>query len=65
MDIRSFQLNCEMSLMVRGRGFVDELREIEQSYRERSHQLTREEWAKQPLRSTIADNLARLTSALQ
>ncbi|MFC4243582.1 cardiolipin synthase [Gryllotalpicola reticulitermitis] len=65
MDIRSFQLNCEMSLMVRGHVFVAELREIEQSYRERSHQLTREEWAKQPLRSTIADNLARLTSALQ
>ncbi|GAA4191159.1 cardiolipin synthase [Gryllotalpicola kribbensis] len=65
MDIRSFQLNSEISLMVRGRHFVSELREIEQSYRENSRQLTREEWAKQPIRSTIADNLARLTSALQ
>ncbi|GAA4160795.1 cardiolipin synthase [Gryllotalpicola daejeonensis] len=65
MDIRSFQLNSEISLMVRGRHFVSELREIEQSYRQNSRQLTREEWAQQPLRSTIADNLARLTSALQ
>ena len=65
MDIRSFQLNCEISLMVRGKHFVEELREVEQSYREHSRQLTKEEWAQQPMRSTIADNLARLTSALQ
>ncbi len=65
MDIRSFQLNCEISLMVRGRNFVAELHEIEESYREHSRQLTLEEWELQPLRSTIADNLARLTSALQ
>ena len=65
MDIRSFQLNSEISLMVRGRHFVAELRQVEQSYRDNSRQLTREEWAKQPMRSTIADNLARLTSALQ
>ncbi|HEY0249211.1 MAG TPA: cardiolipin synthase [Gryllotalpicola sp.] len=65
MDIRSFQLNSEISLMVRGRHFVSELREIERGYRERSRRLTREEWARQPLRSTMADNLARLTSALQ
>jgi cardiolipin synthase len=65
MDIRSFQLNSEISLMVRGQHFVRELREVEQSYRDNSHRLTREEWARQPLHSTVFDNLARLTSALQ
>ena len=35
------------------------------SYRALSRELTLEEWEKQPLRSTVLDNLARLTSALQ
>ncbi len=65
MDMRSFSLNMEVSLMVRGRSFVDEMREVEAGYREVSRELTLEEWRKQPLRSTILDNLARLTSAIQ
>ncbi|MFD1715296.1 cardiolipin synthase [Amnibacterium flavum] len=65
MDIRSFLLNMEVSLMVRGRSFVRDMRAVEQGYRERSRQLTLEEWEKQPLRSEVLDNLARLTSALQ
>jgi cardiolipin synthase len=65
MDIRSFQLNSEISLMVRGHQFVAQLRELEDGYRANSRQLTLEEWLQQPLKSTIADNLARLTSALQ
>ena len=65
MDMRSFQLNAEISLMVRGKSFVADLRAVEQGYREASRQLTLEEWLRQPLRSTVLDNLARLTSALQ
>lgn len=65
MDMRSFQLNMEVSLMVRGRSFVDEMRKVEDGYRRDSRELTLEEWMKQPLRSTVLDNLARLTSALQ
>ena len=65
MDMRSFQLNAEISLMVRGRSFVAEMRQVEQGYREASKQLLLEDWLKQPLRSTVLDNLARLTSALQ
>ncbi|HEY8282097.1 MAG TPA: phospholipase D-like domain-containing protein, partial [Leifsonia sp.] len=65
MDMRSFQLNMEISLMVRGRHFVDELRRVEDGYREQSRELRLEDWMKQPLRSTVLDNLARLTSALQ
>ncbi|MDQ1123496.1 hypothetical protein QE412_002069 [Microbacterium trichothecenolyticum] len=41
------------------------MREVEDHYRGLSRQLTIEEWRTQPLRSTILDNLARLTSALQ
>ncbi|MGG7466529.1 MULTISPECIES: cardiolipin synthase [unclassified Plantibacter] len=65
MDMRSFGLNLEVSLLVRGRSFVDEMRGVEDGYREISRELTLAEWLKQPLRSTVLDNLARLTSALQ
>jgi cardiolipin synthase len=65
MDMRSFMLNMEISLMVRGSSFVKAMRAIEQSYRDNGRQLTLEEWMKQPLRKTILDNLSRLTSALQ
>ncbi|MFC6356770.1 cardiolipin synthase [Luethyella okanaganae] len=65
MDMRSFGLNMEVSLLVRGESFVREMRVIEDDYRAVSEELTLEEWRKQPLRSTILDGLARLTSALQ
>ncbi|MEA9983867.1 MULTISPECIES: cardiolipin synthase [Subtercola] len=65
MDIRSFNLDLEISLMVRGATFVNEMRAVEDGYRARSRELTLTQWMKQPLRSTILDNLARLTSALQ
>ncbi|UOE27931.1 cardiolipin synthase [Agromyces soli] len=65
MDIRSFELNAEVSLLVRGSSFVREMRQIEDGYRRDSRELTLDEWLKQPLRSTVLDNLARLTSALQ
>jgi cardiolipin synthase len=65
MDMRSFMLNMEISLMVRGPSFVKEMRAIEQSYRDNGRELTLDEWLKQPLRKTVLDNLARLTSALQ
>jgi cardiolipin synthase len=65
MDMRSFGLNLEVSLMVRGESFVSDMRAVEDQYRLKSRQLTLDEWKKQPLRSTILDNLARLSSALQ
>lgn len=65
MDMRSFGLNQEISMFVRGRAFVAQLREVEATYRGMSRELTLEEWQRQPLRSTVLDNLARLTSALQ
>lgn len=65
MDMRSFGLNMEVSLLVRGRSFVDDMRAVEDDYRLKSRELTLDEWMKQPLRSTALDNLARLSSALQ
>ncbi|MFG6475414.1 cardiolipin synthase [Microbacterium sp. P06] len=65
MDMRSFGLNLEITMMVRGDDFVRDLHAVEDMYRELSRELTREEWRGQPLRSTVLDNLARLTSALQ
>jgi cardiolipin synthase A/B len=65
MDIRSFELNMEVSLLVRGTSFVREMRVVEDGYRANSRELTLDEWLGQPIRSTVLDNLARLTSALQ
>lgn len=65
MDMRSFGLNLEVSMLVRGEEFVTEMRAVEDEYRSLSRELTLEEWMQQPLRSTVLDNLARLTSALQ
>lgn len=65
MDMRSFGLNMEISMLVRGEEFVREVRAVADMYRSLSRELTLEEWEKQPLRSTVLDNLARLTSALQ
>ncbi len=65
MDMRSFSLNMEVSMLVHDAGFVAQMRSVEDEYRQTSRLLTLEEWMRQPLRSTVLDNLARLTSALQ
>ena len=64
MDIRSFSLNAESSLLVRGESFVRAMREVEQGYRDAGRELTLEEWRKEPLKATFFDGLARLTSAV-
>ena len=65
MDIRSFSLNMELSVLVHGRGFVDGLRLVEDSYRAASRELTLDEWNRRPLAARVGDSLARLTSSLQ
>ncbi|MCC2032545.1 cardiolipin synthase [Microbacterium allomyrinae] len=64
MDIRSFSLNMEVSLMVRGESFVRAMREVEQGYRDAGRELTIEEWRNEPAKATFLDGVARLTSAL-
>ncbi len=65
MDIRSFSLNLEVSVLVHGRPFVDRMRAIEDSYRAESTLLTLDAWLARPVRGKVWDSLARLTSSLQ
>lgn len=65
MDIRSFGLNFEISLLVRGESFVRDMREVEAGYRAVGRELTLEEWEREPASATFLDGVARLTSALQ
>ncbi|MCT9819625.1 cardiolipin synthase [Microbacterium sp. W1N] len=64
MDIRSFSLNAEMSLLVRGASFVQQMRAVEARYRAAGRELTLEQWRREPRTATFLDGLARLTSAL-
>ncbi len=65
MDMRSFGLNFEVSVMGFGGNFVRDIREVEDKYREISRELNLEEWSARPLRKRYVDNVMRLTSALQ
>ena len=65
MDMRSFTLDLELSIMVRGGDFLPQLREIEDEYRANSRELTLDEWLSRPFLKQAFDNVARLTSALQ
>jgi cardiolipin synthase A/B len=65
MDLRSFGLNYEVSMMLEGGDVVSRMRKVEDAYRMQSRELTAEEWARRPWRSRYADNVMRLTSALQ
>ncbi|MES2170843.1 MAG: cardiolipin synthase [Actinomycetota bacterium] len=65
MDMRSFSLDYEISIMMRGNDAVARLREVEESYRRDSKEITLEQWLRRPIRSKVLDNTARLTAALQ
>ncbi len=65
MDLRSFALNYEISLMLLGAPLVGRLREVEDTYRALSRELTAEEWAGRSRRDRYLDNVMRLTAALQ
>jgi len=65
MDMRSFSLNLEISVMIHGKSFVDDLRKIEQEYRDTSRELFLEEWMTRNRASAVLDNVARLTAAVQ
>ena len=65
MDMRSFTLDLEISLMVRGDSFMSGMRATEESYRAVSRELTLEEWKKRGFFARVLDDLARLTAAVQ
>lgn len=65
LDMRSFSLDLEISVMVRGREFMTGMREVESAYRAASRQLTLEEWERRSRLSATLDNICRLTAAVQ
>lgn len=64
MDIRSFLLQMECSLMIGGTDFMEKMHEVEEVYRSRSRVLTLKEWRQQPWYQSLLDNTCRLASAV-
>lgn len=65
MDMRSFGLNYEISLMMLGPQIVRRMREVEDHYRDLSRELSLDEWISRAPRLRYVDNVMRLTAALQ
>jgi cardiolipin synthase A/B len=65
MDIRSFNLDFEISVMCVSRSLTTAMRKVEDHYRSLSRELTLAEWCRRPLGKRYIDNVMRLTSALQ
>ena len=65
MDMRSFSLDFEISVMIWGGTFLQRLRAIENEYRDNSRELTLDDWLARPILSRALDNIARLTAAVQ
>lgn len=65
MDMRSFSLNMEISVMLLGKQMVDEVNKVQNGYREISSELTLSEWRRRPRLQRWIDNVCRLTATLQ
>lgn len=65
MDMRSFGLNYEVSLLTYGGDITETLHAIMDDYRAVSSELTAEEWGKRSWGRRWLDSAMRLTSALQ
>jgi cardiolipin synthase len=65
MDMRSFALNHEVSMMVTGGDIVARFRKVEDDYRALSRELTIDEWRQRSMVQRYLDNTMRLTAALQ
>ena len=65
MDMRSFSLNLEVSVMMFDGTIVEQMRRIEDTYRTLSKELLLENWVGRPVWQRYIDNVARLTATLQ
>ncbi|GAB3271655.1 phospholipase D-like domain-containing protein [Arthrobacter pigmenti] len=65
MDMRSFELNLEVSLMLLGTKMVQEMHVVEEGYRANSSELLLADWKTRPPLARFVDNVARLTASLQ
>ena len=64
IDIRSFALNAEVSLIVYDPAVVAQLRKVQERYLADSEVLDLETWRQRPLPQRVAQNLARLADSL-
>ena len=64
MDMRSFGLNYEISLLTTGGDLVGDISAVIDDYREKSHELTLEEWMQRPWTRKYMESAMRLMSAL-
>ncbi|AZA10636.1 cardiolipin synthase [Corynebacterium gerontici] len=65
MDMRSFGLNYEVTLMMARGNLIQQLTDLTEDYKQRSTLLTLEEWNERGIVRRYIDNIMRLTSALQ
>ena len=65
IDMRSFSLNLEVSLLMADPHVVGELGDLFEAYRHNSAPLTLEKWRSRPLYQRFIEGLARLTATVQ
>ncbi len=65
MDIRSFQLNHELSVITYDKNVVAQLQTITDNYLRRTIFLDKNIWLSRPAHKKLLDNIARLTSSIQ
>lgn len=65
LDIRSFELDLELSVLLYDAKIVKHLETIEDQYKHKSIKLKLESWYERPLHTRLIERLARLTSSLQ
>lgn len=64
MDLRSFELNLEVSLFVYDTGFTSKLVQLQRTYMANSQRLTPENWSRRSRAWTIVDNAAQLVAPI-
>jgi len=64
LDIRSFALNNEVSILIYDREVVAELGAIQRRYLAQSEQVDTERWRKRGIGVRVLQNLARLADSL-
>jgi cardiolipin synthase A/B len=65
LDMRSFQLNQEITLICYDSQVVADLQQIEGDYIGQSKQVNLQEWKARSARAILFENISRLTAALQ
>jgi cardiolipin synthase len=65
LDMRSFQLDLEVTLVVYDKKVIKNLEKITDKYLNRTHPLKLPEWKLRSWKSKLVENLARLTAAVQ